>query len=587
MIGTALLILHIISGYLALICGAWAMGARKGSRHHRRSGKLYFFSILTVALSAIALALIKHNLFFLLIGGFVLYQCLNGYLALLHPRLNLRWYSPLLWLLGLFTAAGMFISGNPVLIAFGLIQSGLLLQDLYVSIKIGRDGTAKPKTRLSRHLGQMIGSYIGAFTAFLVINIQLETLAWQLLIWLGPTLLFAPYIAYWMRKVGKPKFRQTILILLFLGSSATQAQDAHTRHRFAQSYVGAFVEQWPAAQQNTLGLSIGALHFWGHADFQLDIPVLYDRQEGWQGTVRTAFKYYPWALKEGSLRPYLGLAWQPIAFREGEGPQRFMHQMPLLTGLTYRRGACLWGLDLHYLPNRELAYPIAPNTMENQLTPGLGLGLSVKYSFDLTLSAEAQWQSGYTQRLTDTLAKLQRLDSWTIGLGPSSAFYPARSGLRSAEVHLPNPQLSVIFPELTFGYYWHQPDLQIQLAYRYFKASQSAYGDALRWQRHSLALEAYHFFADYHGFAPFIGGGMSGNSHRESGTIRGELLKDSRQSILPHLTVGWDIRPNRLQGFYLRTHLRWTFATGALRRAQWPLAQLEVNFIEAVFLLDR
>jgi hypothetical protein len=99
-------------------------------------------------------------------------------------------------------------------------------------------------------------------------------------------------------------------------------------------------------------------------------------------------------------------------------------------------------------------------------------------------------------------------------------------------------------------------------------------------------LEGYKFFGDYHGFVPFAGGGISANWLKRS--FRGSAKsQEYRQALLPHLTVGWDIRPNRLQSFYLRTHLRYTLVNADLQSRQWAIASLEVNFIQLVLLLDR
>jgi hypothetical protein len=47
----------------------------------------------------------------------------------------------------------------------------------------------------------MIGAYIGAFTAFLVVNFVLDGVP-AILIWLGPTLIFMPIMIFWQRKIN-------------------------------------------------------------------------------------------------------------------------------------------------------------------------------------------------------------------------------------------------------------------------------------------------------------------------------------------------------------------------------------------------
>jgi len=144
--------------------------------------------------------------------------------------------------------------------------------------------------------------------------------------------------------------------------------------------------------------------------------------------------------------------------------------------------------------------------------------------------------------------------------------------------------------ELMAGYYWHQPDLQLSVLYRGMNSEIAAYGSAQQLQRRAVTLEAYHFFADYHGFVPYVGAALSyENWQSRSSFDGGPAQEGSHQSLQPGLSAGWDIRPDRLQRWYLRTSLRYF----PLQRLNLPngssqrVDQLEVNFIQLVILPGR
>lgn len=196
---TTLLICHIIAGHFALIAGAWAMISRKGKKHHVRSGRVFFWSMLVVALTAIALSMVTNSLFFLTIGLFVFYQDIQGYTAIRDKSLKPKYWTYALWVIGGLNGMIMIWTGQIVLMVFGGIQSMLVLQDSVVSIRALRGRKISVATALRRHVGQMIGAYIGAITAFLVVNVQVQG-SWGYAVWLGPTLLLVPVIIFWNRR---------------------------------------------------------------------------------------------------------------------------------------------------------------------------------------------------------------------------------------------------------------------------------------------------------------------------------------------------------------------------------------------------
>jgi len=56
-----LLILHILGGTIGLLSGTLAIAVRKGSRLHRASGNVFTIAMLTLASSALCLAIMKSQ----------------------------------------------------------------------------------------------------------------------------------------------------------------------------------------------------------------------------------------------------------------------------------------------------------------------------------------------------------------------------------------------------------------------------------------------------------------------------------------------------------------------------------------------
>ncbi len=188
-----LLIIHVISGFTALIVGLIPMIAKKGGKLHNQSGLIYFWSMFGVFISSQPMALIKSNAFLFTIGTFSFYLALSGY------RFSKRkgWEH-----LQSFDKIYMFITFITSLIMLGyaiyLTSTGIL----YTAIILGVFGTicflfssrdlkrfgktSKPKHWIILHLVRMIGAYIATFTAFAVTNIHFLP---GLVLWIMPTVI--------------------------------------------------------------------------------------------------------------------------------------------------------------------------------------------------------------------------------------------------------------------------------------------------------------------------------------------------------------------------------------------------------------
>lgn len=619
------LFIHVVCGGIALAAGIPALFARKWEQTHRMSGRIFYVSVLGVAFTAIGIAAWKSwfqlsgNATFLLhIGLFTFYQVQAGYRSVRDKSLRPYLFDYFLGIMGIVNGAFMLASMNMVLMVFGGIQLSLALQDVYGWWVRIQGKKLPPMAWLRRHLGNMIGTYIAVFTAFLVVNGNGH---W--LIWLGPTMAFTPLIICWNVRLtkGKPPVKKNRIqtsmaaaaLALLLWSQPTASQPyvdgGNTRHRFAQITLGASStfriggsqlqtndpQQTVPPALGTEGnhrLLIGGTHFWGHADFYVAFPLLTSGDSRQQGGVETSFRYMPWRLENGKLRPYVGFAHMVDRIRFDDGAAVSRNRMPLQAGLYYLKGPHLFEMGWRQTFDNQWNYYFGTSAQGNAQLPGGALSLSYKWMFDTTLGAEKGWKSGRTAILTDTLSKLGRLNSWTVGIGPSAGFFMTKADYLGQQLPWLGQHAGNTMLELMLGYYYQPRDVQLSMVYRSMNSSISAFGNQQEINRQAISLEGYHFFADYHGFVPYVGLVLSADRWEVNTQLQPEISSpafDYKGWLLsPGITAGWDIRPDELQRWYLRTSLR--YFPGQMLRSnagQMRVDQLEVNFIQLVVMPGR
>ena len=197
--------IHAVCGGIALLSGLVALIVRKGSLPHIISGLVFFWSMLLSAIIAMVVATLPGHTspFLFAVGVFSIYLITTGYLAVRYKKIDANFtLDKILAFLMIITAVGMIIvpiivnnAIHIILTVFGCIGGGLAIQDLMGF----RNPEKLRKNWLQAHLGKMIGGYISATTAFVVVN-QFFT---PLIGWLGPTVIGVPFIIYWTRKVSK------------------------------------------------------------------------------------------------------------------------------------------------------------------------------------------------------------------------------------------------------------------------------------------------------------------------------------------------------------------------------------------------
>lgn len=361
-----------------------------------------------------------------------------------------------------------------------------------------------------------------------------------------------------------------------------------TRHRFAQmnvgldvqsafggstSYIGADGNVQTLDLQNTFSprLIIGGTHFWGHADFYLAIPVYSStlKKENQEVIsvrgVETVFKYYPLRIEHGKLRPYLGTSLAPFFHEQrnknltyGSGPELNHTSFPLLGGLTYNSKQHLFELGVAWNYRNQKEYYTSRDQVAQISTAPIYASLAYKFMLETTLGAEQDWESGRTQEITTKLAEKKRLNSLYVGAGFSSAFWLRESSYnRNFRPYIEKYTTSLML-DYTLGYYLHKPDVNIAIGYRGYNGSTNSYGAVQSLNRKSFLLEATKYLFDYQGFVPFVGPAISYeqlNFEESFEDVQTVNLSDDKLGY--GLTFGWDIRPNRIQTWILRTNLRW------------------------------
>lgn len=202
-----LVYIHAGLGGLALIAGGLALFVKKGNKVHKKSGKVFFYSMLVSAAMAFIISILPNheNPFLFSIGLFSIYFIISGYRSLRYKSENLnlkldKIISYLIILIGsVMILYPMILEQklNIVLAVFGI--SGIIFG--FRDLKNLKDVHGLKKKWLNLHLGKMTGGYIAAFSAFLVVNNVLPGI-WN---WFAPSIVGSVFIAYWIKKLNKRK----------------------------------------------------------------------------------------------------------------------------------------------------------------------------------------------------------------------------------------------------------------------------------------------------------------------------------------------------------------------------------------------
>ena len=199
-----LIYIHAFFGGIALLAGLVSMIATKGNAVHKKSGLWFFYSmVISGAIAMFVAVLPNHESPFLFaVGIFSLYFVITGNRALNFKRKNVSLKADKLISITMLITGFLMIllpiiltkSANIILIVFAVIGILFSIRDL----KLFKNPKQLRKNWLKLHLGKMIGGYISAVTAFVVVNNFFPSFYG----WFIPGIIGGFVITYWMRKVS-------------------------------------------------------------------------------------------------------------------------------------------------------------------------------------------------------------------------------------------------------------------------------------------------------------------------------------------------------------------------------------------------
>ncbi len=158
-----LLAFHISAGSVGILSGAAAMSFRKGSPRHARAGKVFVISMLTMAATAVYLAVIKHQTGNVLGGVFTFYLVATAWVT---ARRNdgetsiFDWFAlifPLaagiaLWISGARAVRHQMWSENGVPVGMNFFMGSVLLLAAAGDVRMMVPGGLFSARRITRHL---------------------------------------------------------------------------------------------------------------------------------------------------------------------------------------------------------------------------------------------------------------------------------------------------------------------------------------------------------------------------------------------------------------------------------------------------
>ncbi len=399
-----------------------------------------------------------------------------------------------------------------------------------------------------------------------------------------------------------------IILLLFFCFSVFGQKN---RYRFAETYFGLEAEyshennsflyeqngsisNQALPSQITPRLLIGGTHFWRRADFYISLPLGSFNLSGSKNidlsnNVLTGFRYLPFSLKRQTVRPFIGIGMNAKELKLNNGPKYTNWQWYYEGGLNYFYKNRIIGLEVRYFPKSEFYNAYTRTDFQNTALSPLSFSVSYKFVFDATAGYSTEGSKQYMKKIYEKADQSNAYDAFSFGVGLSALIPLGKTDLASNQAFFNDEIEGNISVDIGAGYYFSKIDAALRASFRPLKQEESAFDYTYRLRRNSLALEAFKFIGDYHGFAPFIGPYVSADLYKLKEIDFGQTVNELEATKLGYgIVFGWDIRQTPMDYLILRTNLRYTpqfdYRSSGLK---FTSKQIEFNFIQIVFYPER
>jgi hypothetical protein len=209
----AFLGVHIVAGFSSFMLAPVALATAKGGKQHKRWGMVYLWSMGVVAATALPMALYRPVLFLALVAVFSFYMAFSGYRVLKLKDLSqggsakpVDWIAAVVTFCSCAALAGLAVFRPHAVQHMGIVAIVFGLLGMWFAAVEMKKFIWKPKEKIFwwyTHLGNFIGSYIAAWTAFSVVTLP-TIFGRHMWFWLWPTAVGVPAIvlttAYYKRK---------------------------------------------------------------------------------------------------------------------------------------------------------------------------------------------------------------------------------------------------------------------------------------------------------------------------------------------------------------------------------------------------
>lgn len=348
----------------------------------------------------------------------------------------------------------------------------------------------------------------------------------------------------------------------------------------------------------------GGFHFWGHTEFYVTFPLNQinlngnEAEHALRHSVATGARFYPWAVENKKVRPYIGINWGTLSFTQmPQGDESFPtiskdFMLNFDVGVMYSSKKLAYRLGFNYFPNNEWQYPLSKTEKSEILTPSYAIQLGLLYSFDFTKNNKPENRDKWNSypMVSKLSYDTKSFGDFFLGAGPSQSFSLSNSEYNAEQFpYLQQKLTSSGYIDLALGYHFNKWNLFSALSYRNPKYTNEGFGTQQTIHKNSIAFEVNKFLTDYSGFSPYLGFNIAFDQIRYTETVNAIMIHENSSSLEPGLTFGWDIVPGKTsEALILRTNLRWyPFASFQVKGAPFNFTQLEYNLIQLVFYPSR